>query len=55
MLTTGVTDNLEVTVETKIADVEVGDVTVIIIECAVIWPPIARKLVINAKNGILNS
>ena len=45
----------EVTVETKIADVGVGDVYVIIIDGAIGWPGIARKLVINANNGILNS
>ena len=35
-----------VTVETQIADVEVGDVGVIII---VMWPAVARKLVINVE------
>jgi len=31
--------------------VGVGDVYVMIIDIAVIWPGIARKLVINANNG----
>ena len=52
MLATGVADITEVTVETKIADAHVGDVTAIIIILQIIF---ARKLVINANNGILNS
>ena len=45
----------EVTAEILVTIVQVWDITVMLIDTRVLWPPIARKLVINAKNGIFNS